>query len=59
MTEQLRVLVISHGHPALALGGAEIASHGLHQGLNSLPMWNRSIWPASANPFRGMVLRHS
>lgn len=37
MTEQLRVLVVSHGHPALALGGAEIASHSLHQGLNSLP----------------------
>lgn len=37
MTEQLRVLVVSHGHPALALGGAEIASHNLHQGLNSLP----------------------
>ena len=37
MTEQLRVLVISHGHPALALGGAEIASHNLHQGLNSVP----------------------
>lgn len=37
MTEKLRVLVVSHGHPALVPGGAEIASHGLHQGLNSLP----------------------
>ena len=37
MTEQLRVLIVSHGHPALALGGAEIASPGLHRGLISLP----------------------
>ncbi|HET8728740.1 MAG TPA: glycosyltransferase family 4 protein [Alphaproteobacteria bacterium] len=32
-----RVLVISHGHPAFSLGGAEIASYNLHQGLNRLP----------------------
>ncbi|NRP75283.1 Alpha-D-kanosaminyltransferase [Ensifer psoraleae] len=37
MSEQLRVLVVSHGHPATSLGGAEIASHSLHKGLNALP----------------------
>lgn len=37
MSERLRVLVVSHGHPAMSLGGAEIASHNLHKGLNSLP----------------------
>jgi len=36
MTEELRVLVISHGHPSLSLGGGEIASHNLHKGLNAL-----------------------
>lgn len=37
MSERLRVLVVSHGHPAMSLGGAEIASHSLHKGLNALP----------------------
>jgi glycosyltransferase involved in cell wall biosynthesis len=37
MNEQLRVLVVSHAHPAVSLGGAEIASHNLHCGLNALP----------------------
>ncbi|APG93953.1 glycosyltransferase family 4 protein [Sinorhizobium americanum] len=37
MNELLRVLVVSHGHPAMSLGGAEIASHSLHKGLNALP----------------------
>lgn len=31
-----RTLVVSHGHPAFSLGGAEIASHNLHQGLLGL-----------------------
>lgn len=37
MNEQLRVLVVSHAHPTLSLGGAEIASHNLHHGLKALP----------------------
>ncbi|WFU51513.1 glycosyltransferase family 4 protein [Sinorhizobium terangae] len=37
MSDRLRVLVVSHGHPAMSLGGAEIASHSLHKGLNALP----------------------
>lgn len=32
-----RVLVISHGHPSLSLGGAEVASYNLHRGLKSMP----------------------
>jgi len=36
-SETLRVLVISHGHPKLSLGGAEVASYNLHQGLKSVP----------------------
>lgn len=37
MSERLRVLVVSHGHPTMSLGGAEVASHNLHKGLNTLP----------------------
>jgi glycosyltransferase involved in cell wall biosynthesis len=33
----MRVLVISHGHPSFSIGGAEVASYNLFQGLNSLP----------------------
>jgi glycosyltransferase involved in cell wall biosynthesis len=33
----MRVLVLSHGHPAFSIGGAEIASHNLFQGLNRAP----------------------
>ncbi|RDJ22153.1 glycosyltransferase [Bosea caraganae] len=31
----MRVLVVSHGHPSLSLGGAEIASYNLHKGLQA------------------------
>ncbi|MBB5537767.1 glycosyltransferase family 4 protein [Rhizobium giardinii] len=37
MNEKLRVLVVSHAHPTVSLGGAEIASHNLHLGLKALP----------------------
>ncbi|MBW9064342.1 glycosyltransferase family 4 protein [Rhizobium herbae] len=37
MNEKLRVLVVSHAHPTISLGGAEIASHNLHLGLKALP----------------------
>ncbi len=30
----MRVLVISHGHPAFSIGGAEVASHALFRALN-------------------------
>ncbi|MET1412237.1 glycosyltransferase family 4 protein [Roseibium sp. HPY-6] len=35
-TQTLRVLVISHGHPELSLGGAEVASYNLHAGLKTV-----------------------
>jgi glycosyltransferase involved in cell wall biosynthesis len=31
----MRVLVISHGHPAFSIGGAEVASHALFRALNA------------------------
>lgn len=34
--QKLRVLVVSHAHPSFSLGGAEIASHNLHRGLNAM-----------------------
>ncbi len=37
MSDKLRVLVISHAHPSISLGGGEIASYNLHKGLNALP----------------------
>jgi glycosyltransferase involved in cell wall biosynthesis len=31
----MRVLVVSHAHPSLSLGGAEVASYNLHKGLQA------------------------
>ncbi|MGH6860566.1 MAG: glycosyltransferase family 4 protein [Phyllobacterium sp.] len=36
MSGPLKVLVISHAHPSISLGGGEIASYNLHKGLNAL-----------------------
>ena len=33
----MRVLVISHGHPAFSIGGAEVASHALFRALDATP----------------------
>ena len=33
----MKVLMLSHGHPTFSIGGAEVASYNLHQGLNALP----------------------
>lgn len=41
--DDLRVLVVSHGHPSLSLGGAEVASHNLHKGLNGLGVTSRYL----------------
>ncbi|MCV0425184.1 MAG: glycosyltransferase family 4 protein [Roseibium sp.] len=35
--DMLRILVVSHGHPTLSFGGAEIASYNLHLGLKASP----------------------
>ena len=32
----MKILMLSHGHPAFSIGGAEVASYNLHQGLNEL-----------------------
>lgn len=32
----MRVLMMSHGHPAFSIGGAEVASYNLFNGLNEL-----------------------
>ena len=32
----MRALIVSHGHPAFSVGGAEVASHNLVRGLNGL-----------------------
>lgn len=37
MPGSLRVAVLSHGHPRLSAGGAEIASHGLCRALATVP----------------------
>ena len=34
---QMQVLMMSHGHPSFSIGGAEVASYNLFQGLNGLP----------------------
>ena len=31
----MRVLIISHGHPAFSIGGAEVASHALFRALDA------------------------
>ena len=33
----MKTLILSHGHPAFSIGGAEVASYNLHKGLNELP----------------------
>lgn len=32
----MRVLIVSHGHPAFSIGGAEVASHALFRGLDGI-----------------------
>ena len=34
-----RVLIISHGHPTFSLGGGEVASYNLFNGIHDLPGW--------------------
>ena len=33
----MRILMLSHGHPAFSIGGAEVASYNLFNGLNGIP----------------------
>ena len=48
MTSQ-RLLVISHGHPAIKPGGGENAAYALHQAMLALPQC-RSVFLAAAPP---------
>jgi glycosyltransferase involved in cell wall biosynthesis len=50
----MRVLVISHGHPAFSIGGAEMASYNLFSGLNRLPDTEAFYLARAARP----VVRH-
>jgi glycosyltransferase involved in cell wall biosynthesis len=50
----MRVLILSHGHPTFSIGGAEIASHNLFQGLNCLPGVEAFYLARAAHP----VARH-
>lgn len=54
MVNQMRVLVISHGHPAFSIGGAETASHNLFRGLNQLPGVEAYYLARAAHP----IARH-
>lgn len=45
-----KVLVISHGHPSFSLGGAEVASYSLFQGLSELPGWESHYLARIAPP---------
>ncbi|MBX6366509.1 MAG: glycosyltransferase family 4 protein [Rhodospirillales bacterium] len=48
----MRILIISHGHPAFSLGGAEIASHNLFLGLNKLPGVETFYLARASHPLR-------
>jgi glycosyltransferase involved in cell wall biosynthesis len=50
----MRVLVVSHGHPAFSIGGAEMASHNLFSGLNGLAGVEAFYLARAAHP----VARH-
>ena len=44
-----RVLIISHGHPTFSLGGGEVASYNLFNGIHDLPGWE-SFYLARIGP---------
>ena len=48
----MRTLVISHGHPAFSIGGAEIASHNLFRALNGLPGHEAHFLARTGHPVR-------
>jgi glycosyltransferase involved in cell wall biosynthesis len=49
--DALRVLIVSHGHPKVSLGGAEVASHNLHKGLNAIPSVRSNYLARIGAPF--------
>ena len=48
----LRVLVVSHAHPARSLGGAEIASYNLHKALDAKDGVTSSYLARAGHPAR-------
>ena len=48
----MRVLVISHGHPAFSIGGAEVASHALFRALNAADGLEAFYLARAAPPMR-------
>jgi glycosyltransferase involved in cell wall biosynthesis len=44
-----RVLIVSHGHPTFSLGGGEVASYNLFNGIHDLPGWE-SFYLARIGP---------
>ena len=47
----MRVLIVSHGHPAFSIGGAEVASYNLFQGLGRLPGFESHYLARVGPPF--------
>jgi glycosyltransferase involved in cell wall biosynthesis len=48
----MRVLIISHGHPAFSIGGAETASHNLFLGLGKVPGVEAFYLARASHPLR-------
>jgi hypothetical protein len=48
----MRVLIISHGHPAFSIGGAEIASHNLFRAINETRLDEAFYLARTAPPMR-------
>lgn len=48
----MRVLIVSHGHPAFSIGGAEVASHALFRGLQAAPGIEAFYLARAASPLR-------
>jgi glycosyltransferase involved in cell wall biosynthesis len=50
----MKALILSHGHPTFSIGGAQVASYNLHQGMNRQKGW-QSHYLAGVSP---PVARH-
>lgn len=51
----MKALILSHAHPAFSIGGAQVASHNLFQGLKRLPGWDAHYMAGVGPP----VARHA
>lgn len=48
----MRTLIVSHGHPAFSIGGAELASHNLWRALDALPGHEAHYLARAGHPLR-------